>query len=389
MKKIKKYFHLLMLISAIVLDIMLLTISIAGFDLNNKLDILWICSKLETIRQIMNNAVPYTYDKKTDNAINDIPTEQIIVINETSSSDESIESTESTQIDDTTDDNINNDTTTTTISIRLLDDGTEFNSYYITPNSYKIEYLNSKEECGLFISKKIFVLDKKIRNYFFDDDDLEKIDDYINSKINDEENIDKSDSILYNGDTCTKTFIIFNTSEDKEKFISNIDNFKNMYKFIFPNRASTIIAIVSFLSLFVLFFISLINFFSGENNYSDKYKKNPELKYKLIITGIYLPIFIGYFIYIIYASVIISKINYSSLLQNISADKNILKCLKVINDNYNKKRNIIICSLVYLSVSIIIFIIGWSLNQLYFLFLRLKGQKMKLQWINLKKKFNI
>lgn len=40
MKKIKKYFHLLMLISAIILDIMLLTISIAGFNLNKKFDIL-------------------------------------------------------------------------------------------------------------------------------------------------------------------------------------------------------------------------------------------------------------------------------------------------------------------------------------------------------------
>lgn len=321
----------------------------------------------------MNNAVAYPYEENNNN-----PTQQIIpsVI----ASDENNETTEMENITDINTTNITRDL-----------DGIEYNSYYINPNSYKIEYLNSKEECGLFISKTILVLDEKIRNDFFDssDDDLKEIDDYINSKISDEDNIDKSDSTFYNGDTCTKTFIIFKTSDDKEKFISNIDNFKNMYKFIFPNIASTIIAIISSLSLFVLFFISLINFFSGEKDYSDKYKKNPELKYKLIISGIYLPIFIGYFIYIIYALVKINKINYSSLLQNISADKNILKCLKAINDNYIKKRNVIIGSLVYLSVSIIIFIIGWSLNQLYFLFLRLKGQKMKLQWINLKKKFNI
>jgi hypothetical protein len=378
MKKIKKYFHLLMLISAILLDIMLLTICIAGFNLNKKFDILWICSKLETIRQIMNNAVAYQ-----DKGNNNTPPPQIIPTDIPSTEIPSNEINDTSDIVDTTDiDTINN--------TRLLD-GIEYNSYYINPNSYKIEYLNSKEECGLFISKTILVLDEKIKNDFFDssDDALKEIDEFINSKISDEDNIDKSDSTFYNGDTCTKTFIIFNTSDDKEKFISNIDNFKNIYKFIFPNMASTIIAIISFLSLFVLFFISLINFFSGEKDYSDKYKKNPELKYKLIITGIYLPIFIGYFIYMIYASVKINKINYSSLLQNISADKNILKCLKAINDNYIKKRNVIICSLIYLSVSIIIFIIGWSLNQLYFLFLRLKGQKMKLQWINLKKKFNI
>ena len=76
MKKIKKYFHLLMMISCIILEIMLLTISIAGFKLNDKYDILWVCSKLETVNQMVNNALP-SNDENCDYPINIEPVETI------------------------------------------------------------------------------------------------------------------------------------------------------------------------------------------------------------------------------------------------------------------------------------------------------------------------
>ena len=97
MKKIKKYFHLLMMISCIILEIMLLTISIAGFKLNDKYDILWICSKLETVNQIVNNADPLDddycgYPIKTEDVIttpekeSDFSSKISIVINESNTS---------------------------------------------------------------------------------------------------------------------------------------------------------------------------------------------------------------------------------------------------------------------------------------------------------------
>lgn len=385
MKKIKKYFHLLMMISFIILEIMLLTISIAGFKLNDKYDILWICSKLETINQIVNNA-----DALDDeNCGYPIKTEDVITT-PVKISDFPSQSTIDTKVSSTIISTYILKSTILSTNVRRLDDDYKICYHNNNQNTIRLVYSNSNDECSYFMIQKIFVLDQKTLNYFFDtkDEDTSKnIDEYLKGKYTEEDNKDKNIKNS-SGDLCNKIFVEFETTDDRNLFLSNIEKIKNMYKYVFPNKASTIIAIISFISLFVLIILSLIYFFSDEDN-NNKYIKNPELRYKLIISSIFLLIEIGYFAYNIYESVEMKNNNYTSIIQKISADENFLKCLMPINDSFIQKRNVITCNFIYLSLSLIIFIIGWSLNQLYLLYLRFKGQKLKLQWIHLKKKCNI
>lgn len=392
MKKIKKYFHLLMMISCIILEIMLLTISIAGFKLNDKYDILWICSKLETVNQMVNNALPLD-DEYCGYPINIEPVETISEgdINDTIYTNSFIEDnfTKEEGRNENNQRRILNDEIYPTNDRRLNDDY-KICYHNNNQNTIRLVYSNSNDECSYFMIQKIFVLDQKTLNYFFDtndEDTSKKIDEYLKEKYTEEDNKDKNNENS-SGDICNKIFVIFETTDDRNLFLSNIEKIKNMYKYIFPNKASTIISIISFISLFVLIILSLIYFFSDEDH-NNKYIKNPELRYKLIVTGIFLLIEIGYFAYNIYECVEMKDKNYTSIIQKISADENFLKCLMPINDSFIQKKNINICNFVYLSLSLIIFIIGWSMNQLYLLYLRFKGQKMKLQWIHLKKKYNI
>ena len=391
MKKIKKYFHLLMMISCIILEIMLLTISIAGFKLNDKYDILWVCSKLETVNQMVNNALP-SNDENCDYPINIEPVETIPKDDNDTLNNNSLIEDDFTMEEGGNEENqrrILNDEINPTNNRRLNDD---YKICYLNnnQNTIRIVYSNSNDECSYYMIQKIFILDQKTLNYFFntkDEDTSKKIDEYLKEKYTEEDNKDKNIKNS-SGDLCNKIFVIFETTEDRNLFLSNIEKIKNMYQYVFPNKASTIIAIISFISLFVLIILSLIYFFSDEDN-NNKYIKNPELRYKLIISSIFLLIVIGYFAYNIYESVEMKNNNYTSIIQKISADENFLKCLMPINDSFIQKRNVITCNFIYLSLSLIIFIIGWSLNQLYLLYLRFKGQKLKLQWIHLKKKCNI
>ena len=181
MKKIKKYFHLLMMISFIILEIMLLTISIAGFKLNDKYDILWICSKLETINQIVNNA-----DALDDeNCGYPIKTEDVITT-PVKISDFPSQSTIDTKVSSTIISTYILKSTILSTNVRRLDDDYKICYHNNNQNTIRLVYSNSNDECSYFMIQKIFVLDQKTLNYFFDtkDEDTSKnIDEYLKGNI--------------------------------------------------------------------------------------------------------------------------------------------------------------------------------------------------------------
>jgi hypothetical protein len=166
------------------------------------------------------------------------------------------------------------------------------------------------------------------------------------------------------------------------------DHFKKLYKIDFPNLPSTILAIFSFVTLLVLIIVSLKKFLAKEKK-KTVYIRYPELKTKLIISGIYLTIFLGYLIYLIYICCKINKKNKCFKLKKIKSDKFIEKHISDICDDIIEKSRLDISGIVLFLISFILFVIGLGFEQLYIIWLEMNGKTLELQWINIKNKYKI
>lgn len=414
MKEIKKYFYLFMMGSEFILAAITLTIFIFGIKLiNNKYEIIWTRSKIATIKQLIidnkDQIFPinlYAFDVSEDN----------IITNNSSYSYEYLLNHSTTDNCETNFkkcgklDNLNKSLCipedgicpVNEIIIDFTNKSDEYikNGYNISSNTLlennSLYYKNNENGNQAIVKLYMGEVGKQFINKYnfipdYNDTDVgNDFEEYKNKKFAEDENKDEYFKEINSSTSLkiyAKNFIGFDSLEDMETVISNSKELSNLYNVKFPNLAFTILGFIFFFILIVMFFFSLIKFFSDEN-IQEKYKKNYEILTRLVIGGIYLIIFILFLVYLILACIQLYSNNVCSKLKKVKADNNIKNYIKHVCKSIKKKRDLNISSIVFFVVSLICFIIGWSLESLYILHLRFKGKTLELQWINLKKKFH-
>ena len=175
---------------------------------------------------------------------------------------------------------------------------------------------------------------------------------YIEKKFNEESNIDKN-YIDIGSNNYVKNYIGFNSEEDKNKF-ERIDF--SLYKNRYPNYAFVICSIIFagvFFAFMVIYFIGIINLIKNNDNCLDVIN--------IISLLIYCIVFLLFFIYsiVIYATVY-NKESFD-LAKSIKADKFIEDFLKEFYEPFESPKTII-CAIIFLSVSAILFITAWIIE---------------------------
>jgi len=411
MKEIKKYFHLFMMGSEFILAAIAFTLFIYGIKLiNNKYEIIWTLSKIATIKQLIidnrENIFPLnTLDVFEDNITANYSSynyEYLLNLSTSGNCETNFKKCGTL-------DNLNKSLCIPEDGIcpinKIIIDFTNKSEEYIKNGYYNssrtivgnksLYYKNNENENQIIVKVYMSYVGTQFineNNFILTNDTHvdEKFEEYKNNRFTEDDNKDEYYKEIINTTNLkiyAKNFIGFDSVEDMENIINNSDELSNLYKIEFPNLAYTILGFIFFLVLIIMFFFSLIKFFSDEN-IQEKYKKNYELLTRLVIGGIYLIIFILFFIYLILACIKLFSSNVCSKLKKVNADDNIKNYIKDVCKSIKKKRNLNISSIVFFVVSLICFIIGWSLESLYILHLRLKGKTLELQWIKLKKKFH-
>ena len=403
---INKYSHLFYMISEFILAAMTLVFFIFGIKLKkNKKEIVWICSKIETVNKILENnsfitpITNFSLENSNDTKrMNDNYTYNILSsfidkngkckngysqcgILDSYGNIMCIPDNQKCPINNI-EFNYNNKNDKTTFILS----NTKINNsiiIYITLNN-DTKYIN---ELNFILDSDSFkyyykVVYNSTINFYGNN----AIKNYIKEKFKEKNNIDKNFKEV--GKLYYRNYIGFKNSEDILFLMKEKDNLKRLYKVDFPNIPSTVMAIISLITLLVLIIVSLTKFFAVEKR-KNKYVKYPELKSKLAITGIYLAIFIGYLTYLIYICVKLSKNNRCCKLKKIKSEEFIQNHIKEICDVIILKGRINISGLVILPFSLIVFIIGLSFEELYLLWLKINGRRLDLQWITLKKKYKI
>lgn len=416
-----KMVHLFLMISEFILTIMTFVFFIFGIILKkNFAKIIWICSKIDTVNKIlidnidkkpitsitlfpdctfqndtMNNSYRHFYShiakkKKcevdykmcgildTYKNILCIPNDEECPINNIALYRKNSSSRK-------------NDDTTYCENIEIKTDNMN------SSNNIIVDFLfNFNNETMYYINKSNFIFDnntfEEYYNKYSENDNIygnTEVNNYINYRLSEQSNID----IYYkdvNNTFYYKNYIGFKNYKDMEFLIEETkkDDFKKLYKIDFPNLPSTILAIFSFCTLLVLIIVSLAKFLAKEKK-KTVYIRYPELKSKLIISGIYLTIFLGYSIYLIYICCKINKKNKCFKLKKIKSDKFIEKHISDICDDIIEKSRLDISGIVLFPISFILFVIGLCFEQLYILWLKMKGKKLELQWIHLENRFKI
>lgn len=183
--------------------------------------------------------------------------------------------------------------------------------------------------------------------------ELESIIDYINDKIEkDEENIDYNYRKIHDN-LYVKSFIGFKDIENINKF-NNIDF--RAYKFLFPNKAAFVFSFLcsGFFLIHLIYIIYKI-IIACINNTADF---GGVSVYERIILIFYWIIFIGFFIYLLVQYFKIKNYNeIFELARSIKADKYIENFLKDFTKPFENK-NIIFNSIILLSVSASLYILA-------------------------------
>ena len=178
---------------------------------------------------------------------------------------------------------------------------------------------------------------------------------YIEEKFNEESNIDKN-YIYIGNNNYVKNYIGFNSEEDKNNF-EKIDF--SLYKNRYPSYSFVISSIICagiFFAFMVIYFVGIINLIKNKDNCIDKIN--------FISLFFYCLVFLCFFIYsiVIYATVY-NKESFD-LAKSIKADKFIEDFLKEFYEPFESPKTII-CALVFLSISAILFITAWIIEPIY------------------------
>lgn len=422
----KKYFHLFLILSEFILAITMMNLFVYGIRLKYDIyEIFWICSKIKTISEMLEEKIgplypenitnfnysTYTDLKKLLNRDNNF--HYIDYINSCSKQDNKKCGKLDTLgnylcIPNNNICPINELKYIETIDKDFyqreskLDLGNNFS--LILSNGDNDERVKDKEivvflytETPRYINDNNFKFDVQLFKDLFniEEDKFDNTKEYakakkhIQNRMNEDKNTDKYAKLINNQNFTlySKNYIGFKSIKDMKLLISKKDNLINLYKIDFPNLASTIFSIFCFITFLILIIFSLIRFFSSEK--PKKYEKYPDLVSKLIICGIYLTVFIGYFIYFIYICAIGTDSHNCSDLKKIKSDDFIEDYIKEVCDKITLQKYVIVIGLVLFIISIILFIIAFFIEKIYILILKLQGRKLDLQWLRIEKKYKL
>ena len=419
----KKIFHLLLIISDFILVVIMMNLFVYGIKLRyDKYNIFWICSKIITINKLLEESKQIS-PLYIENITSLKSFEDLINLKNNNNI------WNSSYIDLL---NKNNECSNETINCGKLDsfghylciskgeicpineikynEGGELNNTFeLTLDKNYTLYFNNKttgkdsenkilvyfyKGNPQYINEQNFIFDEKLFKELFNENNNSKkytnFNDYKNKKMNEEENKDTDATVIISNANITfyyKNFIGFGSLKDMDLLMDKKKTLLKLYKLDFPNLPSTIISIFCFVIFLILMIFSLIKFFSKERQ--KKFKKNPDLISKIVISGIYLLVFIGYFVYFVYICVIMNENHNCSKLKKIKADKFIVNNIKEVCNKIILQKIIIIVELFFLCISLILFIISFFIEKLYILILRLRGKKFELQWLRLEKKYKL
>jgi len=187
-----------------------------------------------------------------------------------------------------------------------------------------------------------------------------RVTNYILGKFNEKINID----IYYqkiNNNLYYRNYIGFENNQQMEEFIKS--DFRYNYKKIFPNTAAIVFGFISTIPflILILFAICRLNYKDRPN--SQKANASAVCCSKCFVIFIYMIFFIGYYIYfiVIYCLLHKKKINCDSL-KKIKTEIIIEDFINSFCSNNNFKIILVIIEIGLLSLSFILFALGWIVH---------------------------
>ena len=188
---------------------------------------------------------------------------------------------------------------------------------------------------------------------------IQKLINYINEKINeDENNIDYNFKKIYHNE-YVKNYIGFKDLNDIKNF-NKIDF--SLYKNIFPNNSAVIFSITCGI-IFLIFIILYIIFIIKEKKGTTSGCNSGECVFSIFSIIVYCLTFFGFYIYFIVIYVKVFNNNSFEIAKSIKADKFIENFLKEFYTPFEKNA-LILCSLGFFSLSAILYILAWIIEPL-------------------------
>ena len=196
-------------------------------------------------------------------------------------------------------------------------------------------------------STEIFYGDTSVTNYI-----LEK----FNEKINIDIYYQKINNNLY-----YRNYIGFENNQQMEEFIKT--DFRYNYKKIFPNTAAIVFGFISTIPFLILIIFAICRLSYKDRPNSQKANASAVCCSKCFVIFIYMIFFIGYYIYfiVIYCLLHKKKINCDSLKQ-IKSEIIIEDFINSFCSNNNFKIILVIIEIGLLSLSFILFALGWIVH---------------------------
>jgi len=203
----------------------------------------------------------------------------------------------------------------------------------------------------------------------------DKINKYFNKKFSEDKNIDKYYKKIYDN-LYIKNYIGFESHEQMD-FFMNYD-FRTLFFRRFPNYTSFIFAIVGFIVFFILICFSLCRFTykDRDNNVPDPSDPGAVLCSKIAVSFFYLNVFIGFFVYFLYAYFKIYKNKQFQIIKKINSDDFIKDFIDEICERA-KNKPLILSSIILFSISFFFFILAWLVRPIHLAYLKCTQKKTK------------
>ena len=216
----------------------------------------------------------------------------------------------------------------------------------------------------------------------------DKVNKYFYKKISEEKNIDKYYKKIYDN-LYIKNYIGFESHEQMD-FFMNFD-FRKLFFRRFPNLNSFRFAIIGYIAFFVLIIFSIFRFMYKDKNVNVPDPSDPGAVTcsKIAVSFFYLTIFIGFFIYFLYAYFKIYKNKQFQIIKNIKADNFIEDYLDEIYERA-KNKSLILSSIILFSISFFFFILTWLVRPIHLAYFKPNQNKTQIENnIDMKKDINI
>ena len=189
----------------------------------------------------------------------------------------------------------------------------------------------------------------------------EKMSNYIYKKMSESKNIDKYYKNINNSNLYSKNYIGFETYDQMNTFM-NID-LHHLYFRLFPNFLTYVFSIIGIIFIIFLIIFSIIRFC-----YIDRPGDTSDtccvIVSKLIVAIVYLLIWIGNFIYFLYIYFKINKNDKFNIIKNINTDDFIKDYIDDIRERY-KDKNYITTEIILFSISMFFFILAWIFKPIH------------------------